>query len=78
MGVTAGHGAGARCSDRPARVGLPGRSQLESITRAELAERLTGDPPPLVLDVRPAAEFLAGTSRRSRSRPATSPTSPTG
>ena len=39
---------------------LGDRSQLETITRAELAERLTRDPPPLVVDVRPAAEFLAG------------------
>ena len=39
---------------------LGDRAELASITRPELAERLGGDPPPLVLDVRPAAEFLAG------------------
>ncbi|MGH3480470.1 MAG: ArsR/SmtB family transcription factor [Nocardioidaceae bacterium] len=35
-------------------------SELETITRAGLAQRLRHDPRPLVLDVRPAAEFLAG------------------
>jgi rhodanese-related sulfurtransferase len=52
--------AHAAAIDRLASDYLGDRSQLESITRAELAGRLTGDPPPLVLDVRPAAEFLAG------------------
>jgi rhodanese-related sulfurtransferase len=50
----------AAAIDRLASDYLGDRGQLESITRAELAERLTRDPPPLVLDVRPAAEFLAG------------------
>jgi rhodanese-related sulfurtransferase/DNA-binding MarR family transcriptional regulator len=36
------------------------RDALELITRAELADRLREHPPPVVLDVRPAAEFLAG------------------
>lgn len=52
--------AHAATIDRLASDYLGDRSQLESITRAELAERLAGDPPPLVLDVRPAAEFLSG------------------
>jgi rhodanese-related sulfurtransferase len=39
---------------------LGDRSELDVITRADLAERLRHDPRPLVLDVRPAAEFLAG------------------
>jgi rhodanese-related sulfurtransferase len=46
--------------DRLASDYLGDRTELASITRPELAERLGGDPPPLVLDVRPAAEFLAG------------------
>ena len=52
--------AHAATIDRLASDYLGDRSRLESITRAELAERLAGDPPPLVLDVRPAAEFLSG------------------
>ena len=52
--------AHAAALDRLAADYLGDRSQLETITRAELAERLTRDPPPLVVDVRPAAEFLAG------------------
>jgi rhodanese-related sulfurtransferase len=52
--------AHAAAIDRLASDYLGDRSQLESITRAELAERLADDPPPVVLDVRPAAEFLAG------------------
>lgn len=36
------------------------RRELEIVTRAELAEWLERDPPPVVLDVRPVAEFLAG------------------
>jgi rhodanese-related sulfurtransferase len=52
--------AHAAAIDRLASDYLGDRGELESITRAELAERLAGDPPPLVLDVRPAAEFLAG------------------
>ncbi|MGH9231086.1 MAG: ArsR/SmtB family transcription factor [Acidimicrobiales bacterium] len=39
---------------------LGDRSDLETITRAELAERMSRAPRPVVLDVRPAAEFLAG------------------
>lgn len=39
---------------------LGDRSELRTVTRAELAERLRHEPRPVVLDVRPAAEFLAG------------------
>jgi rhodanese-related sulfurtransferase len=39
---------------------LGDRSELETMTRAELAERLRRQPRPVVLDVRPAAEFQAG------------------
>jgi rhodanese-related sulfurtransferase len=39
---------------------LGDRSRLETITRAELVERLGGGDAPVVLDVRPAAEFAAG------------------
>jgi rhodanese-related sulfurtransferase len=46
--------------DRLAVGYLGDRSDLETVTRAELAERLERDPPPVVLDVRPAAEFVAG------------------
>jgi rhodanese-related sulfurtransferase/DNA-binding transcriptional ArsR family regulator len=46
--------------DRLAVDYLGDRSELETITRADLAQRLRNDPPPLVLDVRPVAEFLAG------------------
>jgi rhodanese-related sulfurtransferase/DNA-binding transcriptional ArsR family regulator len=46
--------------DRLAADYLGGRDGFEVITRSELAERLRRRPPPLVLDVRPAAEFLAG------------------
>jgi rhodanese-related sulfurtransferase len=46
--------------DRLAVDYLGDRSQLETITRAELADRLQRDPQSLVFDVRPASEFLAG------------------
>jgi rhodanese-related sulfurtransferase len=46
--------------DRLAGDYLGDRSKLATITRAGLVERLRHDPPPQVLDVRPAAEFLAG------------------
>lgn len=46
--------------DRLAVDYLGERSELETITRAGLAQRLRHHPRPLVLDVRPAAEFLAG------------------
>lgn len=52
--------AHAATLDRLAIDYLGDRGELETITRAELAQRLERDPPPLVLDVRPAAEFLAG------------------
>jgi rhodanese-related sulfurtransferase/predicted transcriptional regulator len=39
---------------------LGDRSELETITRAELAARMRCEPRPVVLDVRPAAEFEAG------------------
>ena len=52
--------AHAAALDRLAIDYLGDRSELETITRADLAKRLERDPPPLVLDVRPAAEFLAG------------------
>lgn len=46
--------------DRLAADYLGDRTELEVITRAELAERLRREPRPVVLDVRPTAEFLAG------------------
>jgi rhodanese-related sulfurtransferase len=46
--------------DRLAADYLGDRAQLEVVTRAELAERLRTGPRPVVLDVRPAAEFVAG------------------
>jgi rhodanese-related sulfurtransferase len=52
--------AHAAALDRLAFEYLGDRSELETITRADLAERLQHVPRPLVLDVRPAAEFLAG------------------
>ncbi|HEX8804632.1 MAG TPA: metalloregulator ArsR/SmtB family transcription factor [Acidimicrobiales bacterium] len=52
--------AHAAALDRLAVDYLGDRRGLETITRAELAERLRRRPPPVVLDVRPAAEFLAG------------------
>ena len=52
--------AHAAALDRLAGDYLGDRTGLETITRGELAERLERDPPPLVLDVRPAAEFLTG------------------
>ncbi|HEY3014066.1 MAG TPA: metalloregulator ArsR/SmtB family transcription factor [Nocardioides sp.] len=52
--------AHAAALDRLAVDYLGDRSQLETVTRAELADLLQRDPPPLVLDVRPAAEFVAG------------------
>jgi rhodanese-related sulfurtransferase/DNA-binding transcriptional ArsR family regulator len=51
------HAAGL---DRLAGDYLGDRRELDVITRGDLAERLRSDPPPLVLDVRPAAEFVAG------------------
>ncbi|HEX6237850.1 MAG TPA: metalloregulator ArsR/SmtB family transcription factor [Acidimicrobiales bacterium] len=55
--TAASHAAGI---DRLASDYLGDRARLAQLTRAELAERLAGDPPPVVLDVRPAAEYLAG------------------
>jgi rhodanese-related sulfurtransferase/DNA-binding MarR family transcriptional regulator len=52
--------AHAATLDRLAVDYLGDRNELETITRAGLVERLQHDPRPLVLDVRPAAEFLAG------------------
>jgi rhodanese-related sulfurtransferase len=52
--------AHAAALDRLAVDYLGDRTELETITRADLATRLRHDPRPLVLDVRPAAEFLAG------------------
>jgi rhodanese-related sulfurtransferase/DNA-binding transcriptional ArsR family regulator len=52
--------AHAAALDRLAVDYLGDRSELETITRADLAERLHHQPRPLVLDVRPAVEFLAG------------------
>ena len=52
--------AHAAALDRLAVDYLGDRTELETVTRADLAERLRHDPRPLVLDVRPAAEFLAG------------------
>ena len=56
-GATEAHAA---VLDRLAADYLGDRQELEVITRAELAERLRRRPPPLVLDVRPVAEFVAG------------------
>jgi rhodanese-related sulfurtransferase len=39
---------------------LGDRSELETITRVELAARMRREPRPVVLDIRPAAEFEAG------------------
>jgi rhodanese-related sulfurtransferase len=50
----------AAALDRLAADYLGDRSELQMVTRAELAERLRREPRPVVLDVRPAAEFLAG------------------
>ena len=50
----------AAALDRLAADYLGDRSELQMVTRAELAERLGREPRPVVLDVRPAAEFLAG------------------
>src|SRR5262245_26123075 len=50
----------AAALDRLAADYLGDRSELQTVTRAELAERLRHEPRPVVLDVRPAAEFLAG------------------
>jgi rhodanese-related sulfurtransferase len=52
--------AHAAALDRLAADYLGDRSELETITRVELAERLRREPRLVVLDVRPAAEFLAG------------------
>jgi rhodanese-related sulfurtransferase/DNA-binding MarR family transcriptional regulator len=56
----------ALASARLAEVGslaaayLGDRDRLEPVTREELARRLQDDDPPMVLDVRPAAEHAAG------------------
>jgi rhodanese-related sulfurtransferase len=52
--------AHAAALDRLAVDYLGDRGELATITRRDLVERLERDPSPLVLDVRPAAEFLAG------------------
>lgn len=52
--------AHAGALDRLAADYLGDRSELEMITRAELAESLRSEPRPVVLDVRPTVEFLAG------------------
>jgi rhodanese-related sulfurtransferase len=52
--------AHAAALDRLTLEYLGDRSELETITRAELAERMRREPRPVVLDVRPAAEFRAG------------------
>ena len=45
--------------ERLAEAYLGGRDELEPVTRQELARRLADGEPPLVLDVRPAAEHAA-------------------
>ena len=50
----------AAAIDRLAVDYLGDRGELETVTRAELADRLAHGPQPVVLDVRPAAEFLVG------------------
>jgi rhodanese-related sulfurtransferase len=63
--VAAEHVAGL---DRLAEAYLGDRSQLEAISRRELAQRLD-EGSVIVLDVRPAAEYAAGHVRRARSVP---------
>jgi DNA-binding transcriptional ArsR family regulator len=46
--------------DRLAAAYLGDRTELGVVSRAELADRLGRDGPPLVLDVRPSAEYAAG------------------
>src|SRR4029453_8342030 len=46
--------------ERLAAAYLDARDQLEPVTREELARRLQDGDPPMVLDVRPAAEHAAG------------------
>jgi rhodanese-related sulfurtransferase len=46
--------------ERLAEAYLGARDQLEPVTREELARRLKDGDPPMVLDVRPAAEHAAG------------------
>ncbi|HEY6415751.1 MAG TPA: metalloregulator ArsR/SmtB family transcription factor [Acidimicrobiales bacterium] len=46
--------------DRLAADYLGDRNSLEAISREELATRMAGDSPPVVLDVRPAEEYVAG------------------
>jgi rhodanese-related sulfurtransferase len=46
--------------ERLAAAYLGARDQLEPVTREELARRLQDGDPPMVLDVRPAAEHAAG------------------
>jgi DNA-binding transcriptional ArsR family regulator len=65
--------AGARLAEveRLAAAYLGARDELEPVTREELARRLQDGDPPVVLDVRPAAEHAAGHLReRSPSRSA--------
>jgi rhodanese-related sulfurtransferase/DNA-binding transcriptional ArsR family regulator len=54
--------AGARLAEveRLAAAYLGARDWLEPVTRGELARRLEAGDPPMVLDVRPAAEHAAG------------------
>jgi rhodanese-related sulfurtransferase len=61
--------AHAAALDRLAADYLGVRAELDTITRAELAERLQREPHPVVLDVRPAAEFLAGHVPGAQSAP---------
>jgi rhodanese-related sulfurtransferase/DNA-binding MarR family transcriptional regulator len=46
--------------ERLAAAYLGGRDELEPVTREELARRLQDGDPPMLLDVRPAAEHAAG------------------
>jgi rhodanese-related sulfurtransferase len=46
--------------ERLAAAYLGGRDELQPVTREELARRLEGGDPLIVLDVRPAAEYAAG------------------
>jgi ArsR family transcriptional regulator len=54
--------AGSRLAEveRLAAAYLGSRDELQPVTREELARRLEGGDPLIVLDVRPAAEYAAG------------------
>ncbi|HZA00409.1 MAG TPA: metalloregulator ArsR/SmtB family transcription factor [Acidimicrobiales bacterium] len=67
--VRATAGTHAAAIDRLARDYLGDRDELELVTRAELARWLRRGDQPVVIDVRPAAEFVAGHIPGARSVP---------